>query len=1128
MNRITRLDRQTRKAMSKLSLALVIFLAAAALLAFTPAKAHATFLLWNEGVNHPEIDWKYTETEHFIIYWYPEEKFTARALLKVAEDIYEHDSRVWNFELKRKINVVILDTEDNANGFAAYNFNWVTIWASHLYDFDRGRTDWIADVFSHELGHIVSLNAGAWSRENLLGIIVGGAKASRKYNFDMGLGVFYGSDNLPTWLVEGASQFSSLTMGADLYDTHREMLVRGAVIDDNLLTMDEMDIIYDKNSLQAEMVYNQGMSMNSWMAETWGLDAPGRIWHETGSGIYPTYHRTLTNELGVDREQLYNQWKAYVTAKYNKQIKEAMAVSGGQEVRGDWLQLFETDPQTPEAEMSKNDRWFIGITNAYPRYSPDGKYISLLSSHGAMQRRGATLYLKKTKPDPNVLNDTKIKKAFKLGWSPQGYAWSHDGKKIVYSKTDTDPWYGYEYADLYVYDIEKDKSDQITWKLRAMEPDWSPDGTKIAFIVNYDGQRKLAVMRYPKINGYYLLIDYNDETQIGHPAWSPDGTKLAFLMWRKKQQNIWVINADGSNLRPVTYDSHENRDPAWLNNDTLVFSTDRTGIFNLFSVGINTHKMTQITNVKTGAFQPWPNADSSSITYSYFTSYGYRAYEIKKDKWLNKPVEDFEFNVTDDEVRANLTSVEPLPEIQGLDYRVYDGFAGLFPIMYEHAGTWVWIPIVNYDDSRLQVGAQFLMVDAVERNMVQGYVAIGEESRYSVWYENYMTPVTIYFSMHRLFPTYSSDFQFFNFNIKAQFDANFYFFGVRYMLFNENNMSLEYFYQDIRVEQPSMRSRQITGRALSLAWERDTVNRYAVDGDVNPRDGTYFRWQLTYANPRMHEPFTGVPMGSDLADFYSDPAVITEAEARQYPDNNYLLPDYGYWQTMLTWRKYMPFPFWDLTPLNDSIGGFDWSKLNFERWRRQNNSLILKFMGGFTHSTVPEGYGWGNSYGRVNFYDRFHGGGMYVSALGAFSDNGAFLGYDDYSLEGETMAIAGFDYRFPILREINVALWAFYFDKFYMSFFGDAGNLWSHVEHRRDMWNLNKVFDKNYDGHFNARDDLLTDLGVEFRMSMYLFNNSWDSFVKIAHGFQDPDNKKPPLGVPLRFYIGLGTGFDDR
>jgi len=164
---------EMKKAMSKFVFALILSTLVLGFLAGSPREAQATFLLWDDGVNHPEIDWKYTETEHFTIFWYPEEEFTARALVKIAEDVYDHDSKLWNYELKDKIFVVLLDTEDYSNGFAAHNFNWITMWASNLYYDSRGRTDWLADCFSHELGHIVSLKAGSTFRENMIGVLVG-------------------------------------------------------------------------------------------------------------------------------------------------------------------------------------------------------------------------------------------------------------------------------------------------------------------------------------------------------------------------------------------------------------------------------------------------------------------------------------------------------------------------------------------------------------------------------------------------------------------------------------------------------------------------------------------------------------------------------------------------------------------------------------------------------------------------------------------------------------------------------------------------------------------------------------------------------------------------------------------
>lgn len=1092
----------------------VIGLAAVLLLLGVAAgDAHATFILFDEGVNHPEIDWKYVETEHFVIYYYPEVEMTARYMYKIAEDVYESDAKLFNFNIRKKLNLVILDTEDYSNGWAAFNFDWMTIWASSLYYPHRGRSTWLADVFAHELGHIISLKATARFRENMFGVLVGGSRTSRKYNFDSGMGVFFGSESLPTWMVEGVAQYTASMYSGDVYDSHREMLLRTATLDNHMLNMDQMDIIYDKNGLQAEMVYNQGYAMNLFIGETWGLDANSRVWHEAGLGYYATYNGALKHELGVDRKALYEQFKAYMVRKYNNQVAGIL----GNEAKGFKMKLFHLDP--PDNEMTDEDKWEEGLFNFNVRYSPDGKYLSLYSRR---ERPGGGIFLKKTSPDPEKINDGKIELAIK--GAAAVYDWSPDSKKIIYWKGMSDEYQGYYRNDLWVYDIASEQSTQLTQMLRASEPTWSPTSDQIAFVITEDGSQKLAIMRYPKLQGHYVLIDYNDLTQIGGPRFSPDGSKILFYMYRHNQQDIWVIDTDGRNLRPLTFDHWDDRDPVWdPDGKHIYYASDRSGIFNIYKMDLETREVTQLTDVVSGAFYPEIKADGSVLTYSYFTSWGYRAYEFPKEMWRNKKVEDFEFNVTDAQLEKVLTVSEPAPEIHGRDYNVFDGFGSLLPILKDHRGTWVWIPIVDYSDARFQAGAQILMADAVDTNLVFMYITVGEEQRYSVFYENYMLPFTTFLSLHRIFPQNTEDFEVFDFDIKANFDASFYFIGFRYTLMEMHNLSLYYSYQDIRVEQPNQRSRQITSRALNLGYSFGGIAR-AVDSSINPR-GKMIDFNFAYSSPTLAEPFTGAKMGTDLADFYSDPDVINLSEANHYPDENYLLPDYGYFQVMLNYRSYKPFPFWDFNKFNEwlPIQGWDWENLNFEGWKRARHTLGLKGMFGYTHSTVPEGYGYGNSFGRTNFYDRFHGGGMFITGLGAFSDNGAFLGYENYSLEGETMAILGMDYRFPLIREIDRQLWAFYFDKLYFAFFADTGNFWSHVSRRKDMFDLNKVFDKSGDGRFSTGDDLLSDAGVELRMSMYLFGNGWDSFFKVAHGFQDQER----FERPFRFYIGLGTGFDD-
>jgi Tol biopolymer transport system component len=97
-----------------------------------------------------------------------------------------------------------------------------------------------------------------------------------------------------------------------------------------------------------------------------------------------------------------------------------------------------------------------------------------------------------------------------------------------------------------------------------MEPKWSPDGGTIIF--TRDGNPPDGgTCGYPEI--YAMSIDgsglvnlTNHEWVEGDPDWSPDGTRIAFTTYREGASwcgwgsfpsHIWVMNADGSEQRRV-------------------------------------------------------------------------------------------------------------------------------------------------------------------------------------------------------------------------------------------------------------------------------------------------------------------------------------------------------------------------------------------------------------------------------------------------------------------------------------------------------------------------------------------------------------------------------------------------
>ncbi len=83
------------------------------------------------------------------------------------------------------------------------------------------------------------------------------------------------------------------------------------------------------------------------------------------------------------------------------------------------------------------------------------------------------------------------------------------------------------------------------------EPAWSPDGTKIAFTSDRDGNSQIYVMNAADGSGQTNLTN-NAAFIVGTPAWSPDGTKIAFTNTRDGNVEVYVMNAAEAPVRTIS------------------------------------------------------------------------------------------------------------------------------------------------------------------------------------------------------------------------------------------------------------------------------------------------------------------------------------------------------------------------------------------------------------------------------------------------------------------------------------------------------------------------------------------------------------------------------------------------
>ena len=142
-------------------------------------------------------------------------------------------------------------------------------------------------------------------------------------------------------------------------------------------------------------------------------------------------------------------------------------------------------------------------------------------------------------------------------------------------------------------------------------------GGRIAFVSNRDGNNEIYVMN---ADGTGLTRLTNDPASDLYPAWSPDGTRLAFTSTRDGHNNIYVMNADGTGVTQLTTSTGSvgSQAPAWCGTKIAYMSDDYLGSFpDVYSMNDDGTGQTRLTtdNASFDEFPTW-SPDCARIAFS--------------------------------------------------------------------------------------------------------------------------------------------------------------------------------------------------------------------------------------------------------------------------------------------------------------------------------------------------------------------------------------------------------------------------------------------------------------------------------------------------------------------------------
>ncbi len=183
------------------------------------------------------------------------------------------------------------------------------------------------------------------------------------------------------------------------------------------------------------------------------------------------------------------------------------------------------------------------------------------------------------------------------------------------------------YQDLYLYDLTRSHLRRLTNGERLIDPDFHPDGKQIICVKNQLGKSNLII--YDLHTGHKEVLDW-----IGHeasrPRWSPDGRSLVVTVGTGASQGLEIIRLADRSITPIVIDSALDIDPTWSKDGKyLVFSSDRSGIFNLYAYAISDQSLFRITNVIGGAFTP--EVTATDIIFSNYNSHGTDLHKMRWD-----------------------------------------------------------------------------------------------------------------------------------------------------------------------------------------------------------------------------------------------------------------------------------------------------------------------------------------------------------------------------------------------------------------------------------------------------------------------------------------------------------------
>jgi len=546
--------------------------ASAFALAAEPAAAQTPYIPYfgKNQIRYDKFTWYTYETDHFVMYYYPEIEPHLERMAGYAESAYQHVSSELKYDLAHKIPLILFQTssefqqqnvvpgaaQEGVGAFAEPTRTRIVMPMDEPPDL-------LYRLIVHELTH--------------------------QFDYDI-IPASLVRRGSPLWIHEGLADYMT-----GEWRPQDLMAVRDAAVADIIPKMSKLEGYSDVGG--ARMIYNLGHAIFEFIESKWGKD---------GLRAYLFALRKSVIGGGEDAyEEAFKITAEEFDQQFDKYLKDRFKPFRDKERPADYGRSLGPNPEkTP----------YRGVYTAEP--SPSGDLIAVFTGN-ARDREGDIILV--SRKDGSVVRKLTAgfdkDKGFEFIVTPGGrwvtvpwLTWSSTGDRLAYfARTEKS-------RTLIMQDIlTGDVKDRI--EMRTLDepesPDYSPDGKKVVFGALQNGVGDIFVVDLATREITNLT---KDDFADSAPTWSPDGQSIVYLARISSNEKLFRLDLASGRKTQLTFGTHDDGAAQFLDNDTLVFASTATDpsqpidpdvarngkIYNTWTISLKTGELKQYSDAVGG------------------------------------------------------------------------------------------------------------------------------------------------------------------------------------------------------------------------------------------------------------------------------------------------------------------------------------------------------------------------------------------------------------------------------------------------------------------------------------------------------------------------------------------------